>query len=226
MKFTSCFNSSLGYFIATLLVFISTSCFIKREAKTPALLKTENAPQADLIKEVNRFARVDSLHARMYLSFEDNSFAAFGSKDVYRQADAEITVQRPGNIFLKVQIPVLKSDLAQMTSDGETFRVALLKDDAGGKLRRFVKGTNNADYSKLEKQLKSTDLDHGKMIKEGVSAFKNIRPQHFTDAMLVRPTDPADVYTQTSIFQMEKTAWPQDKVPESRASAFCSFAKI
>src|SRR5437879_2219574 len=121
MKFTSCFNSSLRYFIAALLVSVSSSCFVNREAKTPALLKTENAPQAQLIKEVNRFARVDSLRARMYLSFEDNSFAEFGSKDVYRQADAEIVVQRPGNILLKVQVPVLKSDLAQMSSDGETF---------------------------------------------------------------------------------------------------------
>jgi hypothetical protein len=64
----------------------------------------------------------------MYLRFEDNSFAQFGSKEVYREADGEVVVQRPANIFMKVQVPVVKSDVAQMTSDGAKFRVAILQD--------------------------------------------------------------------------------------------------
>ena len=70
------------------------------------------------MNEVNRFARVSSMRAKMYLKFEDNSFAEFGSKEVYRQADGEVVVQRPANILMKVQVPVIKSDVAQMTSDG------------------------------------------------------------------------------------------------------------
>ena len=35
-----------------------------------------------------------------------------------------------------------------MTSNGETFRVAVLQGDE--KYRRFVKGTNSAVYEKLE----------------------------------------------------------------------------
>jgi hypothetical protein len=213
MKLTNCFNPYLRFAIVAMMVLASGACFIKKEAKTPILLKTENAPQAQLMKEVNRFARVDSMHARMYFSFEDNSFAEFGSKDVYRQADAEVTVQRPSDILLKVQVPVLKSDLVQMSSDGETFRVALLKDGGTGKNRRFVKGTNNADYSKLQKRLNAADLDHAKQLKEGVNAFANIRPQHFTEAMLVRPTDPANVYTQTSIYQTEEDSTVSAKSP-------------
>lgn len=205
MKFTKSIYSPMRFFIIVMLAVASGACIsTKTEKKTATLLKNENAPQAELMNEVNRFARVNSLRAKMYLKFEDNSFAEFGNKEVYRQADGEIVVQRPGNILLKVQVPIIKTDVAQMTSDGETFRVAILQDGGTGKYKKFVKGTNNADYSKLQKTLNSADLENGKTLKESVNAFANLRPQHFTDAMLVRPTDNANVYTQTSIFQIEE----------------------
>ena len=99
------------------------------------------------------------MRAKMYLKFEDNSFAEFGSKEVYREADGEVVVQRPAKILLKVQVPVIKTDVAQMTSDGEKFRVAILQDGGTGKYKKFVMGTNNADYSKLQKGLDATNGD-------------------------------------------------------------------
>src|SRR5688572_3289376 len=174
--------------LAVGVLFISGCNVVKKESKTPTLLKTEEATQADLVKEVNRFASVGSMRAKMDLKFEDNSFAQFGSKEVYRSADGEVVVQRPGRIILNVKVPVLKTDVAQMTSDGEKFRVAILYD-AGGKYKKFVKGTNNADYSKLQSNLTEANGNGNGAVKQNVSAFANLRPQHFTDAMLVRPTD-------------------------------------
>ena len=104
--------------LATALLFFSGCNIVKKEDKTPTLLKTETASQTDLMTEVNRFASVKSMRAKMDLKFEDNSFAQFGSKEVYRSADGEVVVQRPASIYLKVQVPVIKSDVAQMTSDG------------------------------------------------------------------------------------------------------------
>src|SRR5204863_1080012 len=112
--------------LAIFAILFSGCNIVKKESTTPTLLKAEEATQAELMNEVNRFAQVNSMRAKMDLKFEDNSFAQFGSKEVYRSADGEIVVQRPANILLKVQVPVLKSDVAQMTSDGETFRVAIL----------------------------------------------------------------------------------------------------
>ena len=193
---------------------LATGCIsVKSPAKAPRLLKTEDAQQSQLINEINRFARVGSMRAKMNLKFEDNSFAEFGSKEVYRSVDGEIVVQRPSNILMKVQVPIIKSDVAQMTSDGETFRVAILQDGGDGKYKKFVKGTNSADYSKLQKNLKSAELENGQVIKESVNAFANLRPQHFTDAMLVRPIDPADVYTQSTIFQIEEDDSQDKKSP-------------
>ena len=190
--------------LAAGVLFISGCNVVKKESKTPTLLKTETASQADLVNEVNRFARVGSMRAKMDLKFEDNSFAQFGSKEVYRSADGEVVVQRPANILLKVQVPVIKTDVAQMTSDGTKFRVAILQDGGSGKYKKFVIGTNNADYTALQKDLNAADLDNGKELKKNVNAFSNLRPQHFTDAMLVRPIDPADAYTVSTIFQIEE----------------------
>ena len=191
-------NTSPRLRIAILLsaIVLSAGCnIVKSDQKTPRLLKTETSTQTDLMNEVNRFARVNSMRAKMDLKFEDNSFAEFGNKEVYRQADGEVVVQRPGKILLKVQVPILKSDVAQMTSDGETFRVAILQDGDTGKNKKFVKGTNNADYSRLQKKLDAAEVENSKKAKNSVNAFANLRPQHFTDAMLVRPTDEANIYT-------------------------------
>jgi hypothetical protein len=140
----------------------------------------------------------------MYLKFEDNSFAEFGSKDVYREADGEIVVQRPSKIILNVKVPVIKTDVAKMTSDGEKFRVAILLNNDGGKWKKFVKGTNSADYSSLQKDLNRSEEADG-AIKQNVSAFANLRPQHFTDAMLVRPTDVQHVYTSSTTSRSKRT---------------------
>jgi hypothetical protein len=91
-----------------------------------------------------------------------------------------------------------------MTSDGTKFRVAILQDGGNGKYKKFVLGTNNADYSALQEKVKNTDLDNGKVIKQNVNAFSNLRPQHFTDAMLVRPVDTQNyAYLMTTILQEE-----------------------
>jgi len=200
--------------ILTALVFAGGCIKVKQDRETARLLKTEDASRAQLMSEVNRFASVTSLRAKMDLKFEDNSFAEFGSKEVYRQADGEIVVQRPGKILLKVQVPIIKSDVAQMTSDGETFRVAILQDGGSGKYKKFVKGTNSADYSKLQSSLSADAATNNKKeVKENVNAFVNLRPQHFTDAMLVRPTNADYVYTQSSIFELEENLSVEKKSP-------------
>lgn len=200
--------------ILTLTIVVASGCnIVKTKNKTATLLKTEVATQADLIKEVNRFARVGSMRAKMDLKFEDNSFAQFGSKEVYRAADGEVVVQRPANIYLKVQVPVIKSDVAQMTSDGQKFRVAILQDGGSGKYKKFVIGTNSADYSKLQDDLNSTNGEMSGEVKQNVNAFANLRPQHFTDAMLVRPVDAEHLYTQSTIFQTEEDETQSKKSP-------------
>ena len=212
-------NSRLQSYLFILLaavVLLSGCISVKKPGSTPTLLKTENASHAELLAEVNRFAAVGSIRAKMDLNFEDNSFAQFGSKEIYRRADGEVVVQRPANILLKVSVPVIKTDVAQMTSDGNKFRVAILQDGGTGKYKKFVIGSNDADYSKLQKTLDEGNGDG--TVKQNVNAFANLRPQHFTDAMLVRPTDSAHLYTQSTIFQVEEDLTHKKKSPLHRVA--------
>lgn len=191
-------------FLFTILFLGGCGSIVKEKASTPKLLKTENATSDVLVNEVNRYAKVGSMRAKMDLKFEDNSFAESGIAEKYKSADGEIVVQRPANILLKVQVPIIKSDVAQMTSNGTNFRVAILQDGGDGRYKKFVMGTNNADYSLLQEQVKRTELDNGKVIKQNVNAFSNLRPQHFTDAMLVRPIDAENYAYMTSTILQEE----------------------
>lgn len=205
------FPRSAFALLAGALLFVGGCNIVKKESKTPTLLKNENATYQELISEVNRFARVASIRAKMDLKFEDNSFAQFGSKEVYRSADGEVVVQRPASIRLTVQVPVIKTDVAQMTSDGERFRVAILQDGGSGKYKKFVMGSNRADYSRLQRDIDGANGDS--TVVQNVNAFANLRPQHFTDAMLVRPTDDSNVYTSSTIFQIEEDETQDRKSP-------------
>lgn len=201
--------------IISLVLFTGSCISPKTKDQTSTLLKTENASQAQLMGIVDRFAKVNSMRAKMDLKFEDNSYAEFGIAEKYKTADGEVVVQRPANILLKIQIPIIKTDVVQMSSNGEEFRVAILEDGAGGKYRKFVVGTNDADYSVLQEEVKNADLNGGgEKLKQNVNAFSNLRPQHFTDAILVRPTDTAKfAYVQSTILQEEEDVAKPKKSP-------------
>ena len=187
------------------IIFLSgCSSIVKEKTTTPKLLKTENAAPAALLDEVNRFARVGSMRAKMDLKFEDNSFAESGIAEKYKSADGDVVVQRPANILLKVQAPFIKTDIAQMASNGDKFCIAILQDGGDGRYKKFVCGTNSEDYSLLQEKVKNSDLDNGKVLKQNVNAFSNLRPQHFTDALLVRPVDSQNYsYLTSTILQEE-----------------------
>ena len=76
-----------------------------------------------------------------------------------------------------------------------------------------MKGTNSAVYAKLDTDGNSDSKKDGqKGEKETVSALSNLRPQHLTDAFLIRPIDPNGSlqYVQSEFFEEE---------PDTRAQA-------
>ncbi len=177
----------------------------KRKIQVPQLLTPLTDANKDrLIQEINRLSTVRSIHGKVDIQFEDTSFASSGVADRYRLVDGTITLQRPGKIYLVIQFTFV--DIAQMASDGEHFRVAVLQGNE--RYKRFVKGTNSAVYPKLDTETVPNSVaknDKQKSEKETVSALSNLRPQHLTDAFMIRPieTNGAFVYAQTEFFQEE-----------------------
>ncbi len=185
----------------------------KRKIQVPQLLTPLAEANKDrLIQEVNRLSTVKSIHGKVDIQFEDTSFASSGVADQYRLVDGDITVQRPGKIYLVIQFTFV--DIAQMASDGERFSVAVLKGDS--KYRRFVKGTNSAIYPKLETEPTTASQNENQKSqkeKETVSALSNLRPQHLTDAFMIRAIEPNNslIYAQSEFFQEEADTRQQAK---------------
>ncbi len=210
------------FLLLTFAVALNAGCGLfgtHKKVQVPQLLTPlSEAAKSRLFTEVNRLASVRSLHGKVDIVFEDTSFADSGIAEKYRQADGTVTLQRPGQVYLIIAVPFIAKDIAQMTSNGETFRVAVLQGE--DKYRRFVKGTNSAVYEKLEAdeteptpQKRKKD----KMVeKETVSALSNLRPQHLTDALMISPISPAAqsglTYAQSEFYQEEADSRPDKNV--------------
>jgi hypothetical protein len=200
-------------FVAVSVLLFSAGCGLfgaKRKIQVPQLLTPLSEANKDrLVQEINRLSTVRSIHGKVDIQFEDTSFASSGVADQYRLVDGILTLQRPGKIYLVIQFTFV--DIAQMASDGEHFSVAVLKGD--DKYKRFVKGTNSATYPKLEAEGPGDKNVKQKGEKETVSALSNLRPQHLTDAFMIRPieTNGSLVYAQSDFFQEEPDTRPQAK---------------
>jgi hypothetical protein len=176
-----------------------------------------DAETAQLFEEINRLSAVRSLNGRVDIQFLDTSFAECGLADKYRTADGRLVAQRPGEVYLIVQVPVIGTKVAEMSSTGERFWAAVYQGNE--KYRRFVTGSNAAQYEKLEADGAGASLDcksGGKRREEAmqratVSALSSLRPQHLTDALLVPPVsfdDSKHVYAQSETFEEEPDTRP------------------
>ena len=192
------------------VVFAAGCGLVHKRVETEKLLSPlSQATTPELIEAVNKLVSARSIRGKIDLQFEDTSFATSGIAEKYRTADGTILLQRPGSIYLVIQAPLVAADIAQMTSDGEHFRIAILKGN--DRYKKFVKGTNNAVYPKLEmdgdekspsdkKSKPSSDV-------QAVNALSNLRPQHLTDALLLRPIPASGsnlIYVQSEFFESEK----------------------
>ncbi|HBB88986.1 MAG TPA: hypothetical protein DC047_15380 [Blastocatellia bacterium] len=209
------------FLLLTFTVVLNAGCGLfgtHKKVQVPQLLTPlSEAAKSRLITEVNRLASVRSLHGKVDIQFEDTSFAESGIAEKYRQADGTVTLQRPGQIYLIIAVPFIAKDIAQMTSNGETFRVAILQGE--DKYRRFVKGTNSAVYEKLDgdgaepavQKSKKGTMDE----KQTVNALSNLRPQHLTDALMISPivvgAQNSLTYVQSEFYQEEADSRPEKK---------------
>jgi hypothetical protein len=188
-----------------------------RVAVAPVLGPLAEAQTVGLFAEINRMADVNSLRGKIDIQFLDTSFAECGVIDKYRTTEGSIVVQRPGQIYLSILAP-FSIKVAEMSSNGQKFWAALYQGDE--KYRRFVTGTNSANYQKLDADGAAPDCRGNDKQKEAamqratVSALSSLRPQHFSDALLVLPISLENsnlLYAQTETFEEEPDPRPNAK---------------
>ncbi len=181
----------------------------RRVAVAPVLTPLVEADTTALFNEINRLAAVRSLRGKIDIQFLDTSFAECGVIDKYRTTEGSIIVQRPGQIYLAINAP-FGIKIAEMSSNGQKFWAALYQGDQ--KYQRFVTGTNSAVYQKLEAGGAAPDCRGNDRQREAamqratVSALSSLRPQHFSDAILVLPVTTENsnlIYAQAETFEEE-----------------------
>lgn len=178
------------------------------------------ADMPQMFEEINRLGAVRSLNGRVDIQFLDTSYAECGLAEKYRTADGRLVVQRPGQVYLTVQVPVIGSKVAEMSSTGERFWAAVYQGSE--KYKRFVTGRNAAQYERLEAEGAGASPDcraggqrrEEAMQRATVSAISSLRPQHLTDAVLVPPVsfdDTKHVYAQAETYEEEADTRPGAK---------------
>lgn len=210
--------------VALVMLLLLTGCGLfktKTRISVPQpLTPLIDADMGRMFEEVNRMASVRALNGKVDIQFLDNSYAECGIAEKYRTADGKLVVQRPGQVYLIVQVPVIGTKVAEMSSTGERFWAAVYQGDE--KYRRFVTGSNSAHYEKLDVDGKGTSPDCNAggarraqaMQRATVSAISSLRPQHLTDAVLVPSVsfdDPKHIYAQSETFEEEPDTRPAAK---------------
>jgi len=170
-------------FVLLVLMMVGSSCVRVSDNTIPKLLiPLTDAKFDDLVKQLQPFTELKSLRtSQAYLLFID----AEASVRFRYEADATLILQRPDKIRLLIQAPGIKTKFADMVSESSRFKVAIFNPS---EYRRFLTGTNDADYSQWLSKLKQ---------KERGSALAAARPFHFTEALMMRPLrlgDPQFVY--------------------------------
>ncbi|HZS44196.1 MAG TPA: hypothetical protein VFC63_03780 [Blastocatellia bacterium] len=157
-------------------------CEHKLPVPKPLQIRATDTPVSTLLSQINAGALENTIQARATMDFEDFSEATKGTKRTIPTANALIVLKRPQNIRLVVEAPILSIKVADMVSDGHQFKVAVLWPSSS---KKFLIGSNNQQYTRIEGETKTNNADL-----QRAGALANIRPQHLTDAILMRPVEP------------------------------------
>ena len=184
------------YFLASCLIIsalFSSGC-IRRVSVPPLLPANESISTDALMSRINAYEGVKTFGAQGTVSLR-NYFTGVDSKvDDFPAGNGLFRLQRPSNIRLVVKAPVINSHVADMVSDGQVFRLAMHYPTDH---KRFLFGSNLKDYERMaaDRTQRSSNGDVNR-----VGGVVNMRPQHVTEALLIRPLEVND---HTAVFREE-----------------------
>jgi len=157
---------ALGLVVGLLLA--GSSCAIRRR-----VISRQGGNNAQKLLVADEAALLETI-ARQYRAVRDfnatvDMVPALGSAEKnhiteYKDVRAYILFRKPAAIRIIGLYPVVRSKAFDMTSDGATFKLYVPSRNA------FVTGANE-------------------IIQPSPNKLENLRPQHFVDALLVRPVD-------------------------------------
>lgn len=153
-----------------------------RKVKVPELLPVKAPVSTDqLVNRINAYGETESFSAQTDISVRDYFTGKADRARDFPSGTGLIRFARPERVRMRVTF--FGKEIADMTSDGREFRLAVFYPDSR---RMFVHGSNLKEYQRLEaEQLMETKDPRLK----DAGALANIRPQHITDAFIIKPIE-------------------------------------
>ncbi|HEU4390941.1 MAG TPA: hypothetical protein VFV34_24260 [Blastocatellia bacterium] len=159
----------------------SSACFRKTISVPAPLPVRAPASTEELAARITAHGRIRSFSARIGLTVDDYYSAEPGKAKSYIEVNGLLRLERPEKIRLAISLPVIGSDVADMMSDGQQFRVAVFYPSDK---RMFLRGSNVGQYQR--KDVEGIKASADPTLRQA-GALANIRPQHVTDAFLIEP---------------------------------------
>jgi hypothetical protein len=153
--------------VFTLAVLPLSGCLIRteRQVNRVSTAKLQDATLEQLVGIINN----EAASLQTFVATVDIDFSAGGAKKGkvtdYTQVSGYILVRKPENMRMVVKAPVVRTNLADMVSNGRSFKLSLPSKN------QFWVGSNQ-------------------IAKPSPDPLMNLRPQHILDALLLKPIDP------------------------------------
>ncbi|HXG94036.1 MAG TPA: hypothetical protein VNN73_16960 [Blastocatellia bacterium] len=146
----------------------------------------------ELINRINTYAEVQTFSADSYFQVINYFTKDVTKADQFPAAIGKLRLKRPENIRVQVTAPVVGKKVADMFSNGEGFKLAVFYPDDK---RSFIYGSNVKEIERMgaEEVMDVKDKDI-----QRAGGLVNMRPQHITDAFLIKP-----ITDRTSVFREE-----------------------
>jgi hypothetical protein len=166
-----------------------------RRVTVAEVLPTQTQLSTDeLIARIDAYGRVDTFSAQVGVLVRNYFTGKQNKAEEFPEANGAIRFRRPENIRMLVTAPIVNTKVADMVSDGQSFRLAIYYPK---EKRQFVHGSNLSNLDRMA----ADELDKTKdpQLAEA-GGLINMRPQHITDAFLIKPTPTSG---RTDVFREE-----------------------
>jgi hypothetical protein len=172
-------KSRTGLLLVWGLVLSSGCGLVSREVKVPQLVTPlSTATLEELLARLNDLQHLRTLSARVALQFQTEA-PEVGLGKRYRTADGRLILARPARVRLLIQAPLVKTNIAELASDGRRFQLLVYPEDH----RLFVEGSNDREYADREETLQR-DLQWRE-----IGSLRRVRPHHIVEALLWEPVN-------------------------------------
>ncbi len=171
-------NHFLVFFIIA-FIFLSSAC-IKRVTVPETLSVNPPVAIEELVGQINKLTQTASLHAQGGIKVTNYFTGKENKADELPGGNQSLWFKRPEKILMQVKAPIISKQIVDMATDGSRFQLAIYYPN---EKRQFLFGNSL-------KQIKRVDVKDLKdpRLKEA-GGLVNMRPQHITDAFLIKPFD-------------------------------------